>query len=69
MSLILPTIAGDLDQHVRQYVPAIAGVSVGRRDDRSTWKVTWPPGYSPSGGELAAVETAMASFVDEGEPE
>lgn len=62
-------LATDLDKAVRSVVPSINGVSVGKRDDKSTWRVEFSPGTSDQQKEaarqiLAAFNIDSASNAD-----
>lgn len=46
-------------------ITPIVGVSIGREDDKSTWKVHFPDHPTPE--QLSIVENAIANFVDEPE--
>ena len=48
-----------LDQQIKQACPNAQGVSIGRWDDRATWKVT-PDTLSPS--ERATAASIFAAF-------
>ena len=49
----MTTLAASLDAAVRAVCPAIDGVSIGRKDDRSTWKVHFRPEATAAQREAA----------------
>lgn len=62
VDLINDTLTADLDRAVRAAAPAISGVRIGRRDDRTTWSAVWPAGFVPSRAETAAAQAAIVGF-------
>lgn len=58
----MPEITADgLYEHVIKSCPTIVGVSIGRKNDRATWRATFA--HEPTRAELAAVRKAIDSYV------
>lgn len=53
--------AQSLDREVKAVCPHIEGVSVGRKDDRATWRVEFKPQATEA--ERQAAEDVLARFV------
>lgn len=56
------TFGEKLDTAVRAVCPHIVGVSVGRRDDKSTWRVEF--GDAATADQRRAAESVMAAHTD-----
>lgn len=49
-----------LEAAISAACPAVAGVAIGRRDDKATWRVDYT--REPSAAELSAVQSAIDAF-------
>lgn len=58
-------LAAKLDEAVRKVAP-IAGVSIGRRDKRETWRANFTPEATPD--QIAAAQQVIANFVEVDDP-
>lgn len=66
----MATFGEKLDSAIRAVCPHITGISVGRREDRATWRITFKDEASDSERAAAhAVMMAHADVTDDPEPE
>jgi hypothetical protein len=65
--MIQRPLAAKLDQAIRAVAPHISGVSIGRRDQRETWRVNFAPEATPE--QIEAAQAVIASFVEQDDPE
>lgn len=56
------SLASDLLAAVQGAAPSVVGVSIGRRDDRSTWRVQLAEGASA--GDVAVAQSAAQATID-----